>query len=53
MDADPLVHTLADTLEDVQAETFGDRLGDVEAEALLKRVPDTLLDLKAKHLDTH
>lgn len=49
MDADPLVHTLAD----VEAETFGDRLGDVEAEALLKRVPDTLPDLKAEHLDTH
>ena len=53
MDADPLVHTLGDTLADVQAETFGDRLGDVEAEAILKTVRDTLPDLKAKHLDTH
>ena len=53
MDADSLLHKLAETLADVQAETFGDRLGDVDAEALLKTMPDTLLDLKAKHLDTH
>ena len=50
MEAETLVDTLADILEEAEAERLNNTLGDVEMETLVDKMADTLLERKARTL---
>ena len=47
------IETQADTLADVQDETYGNRLKDLEAEALVAMRFNTLAEVEENHLVKH
>ena len=50
MEAETLVDTLADTLEQAEAERLNNTLGDVEMATLIDKMADTLVGRKARTL---
>ena len=50
LQAKAVLHTLANTLAELEGETLGDRLGDLEVEARVNTVADTVSDIEAETL---